>query len=56
MEHPNATWNDYSAHIIPRDVSFQVSSNFLNDEERTKADIASLGKEMKNLRTKLQEH
>ena len=56
MEHPNATWNDYSAHIIHKDVSFQVSSNFLNDEEQTKAELASLGKEMKNLRTELQEH
>ena len=31
MENPNATWNDVSTRIIPRDVSFQVSSNFLND-------------------------
>ena len=56
MEHPNATWNDYSAHIIQRDVSFQVSSNFLNDGEQTKAELASLAKEMKHLRTELQEH
>ena len=28
MEHPNATWNDFSTHIIQKDVSFQVSSNF----------------------------
>ena len=54
MEHPNATWNNHSAHIIQKDVSFQVSSNFLNDEEQTKAELASLGKEMKNLRTELQ--
>ena len=56
MEHPNATWNDYSAHIVQRDVPFQVSSNFLNDEEQTKAKLALLGKEMKNLRTEFQEH
>ena len=31
-------------------------SNFLNDEEQTKAELASLGQEMKNLRTELQEH
>ena len=37
MEHPNATWNDFSTHIIQKDVSFQVSSTFLNDEEQTKA-------------------
>ena len=56
MENPNATWNDFSARIIQRDVSFQVSSNFLNDEEQTKAQIATLGQEMKNLRSELQEH
>ena len=56
MEHPNATWNDFSTHIIQKDVSFQVSSNFLNDEEQTKAELASSGQEMKNLRTELQEH
>ena len=56
MENPNATWNDFSTRIIQRDVSFQVSSNFLNDEEQTKAQIATLGQKMKNLRSELQEH
>ena len=56
MEHPNATCEDFSTHIIQKDVSFQVSSNFLNDEERTKAELASLVQEMKNLRIELQEH
>ena len=36
MEHPNATWNDFSTRILQRDMSYQVSSNFLNDEEQTK--------------------
>ena len=56
MENPNATWNDFSTRVIQRDVSFQVSSNFLNDEEQTKAQMATLGQEMKNLRSQLQEH
>ena len=56
MENPNATWNDFSTRIIQRDVSFQVSSTFLNDEEQTKAQMANLGQEMKNLRSELQEH
>ena len=47
MENPNATWNDFSTRTIQRDVSFQVSSNFLNDEEQTKAQMAILGQEMK---------
>ena len=56
MENPNATWNDFSTRILQRDVSFQVSSNFLNDEEQIKAPMATLGQEMKNLRSELQEH
>ena len=56
MEHLNATWNDFSTRIIQRDVSYQVSSDFLNDEEQTKVQIASLGQEIKNLRSELQEH
>ena len=36
MEHPNATWNDFSTRIIQGDLSYQVSSNFLNDENRPK--------------------
>ena len=56
MEHPNATWNDFFKRIIQRDVSYQVSLNFLNDEEQTKVQTASLGLEMKNLRSEVQEH
>ena len=37
-------------------MSYQVSSNFLNDEEQTKIQLASLGQKMKNLRSELQEH
>ena len=55
MENPNGTWNDFSTRIIQRDLSFQVSSYFLNDEEQTKAQMASLGQEM-NLRSELQGH
>ena len=56
LENPNATWNDFSTRIIQRDVSFQVFSNFLDDEEQTKAQMATLGQEMTNLRSELQEH
>ena len=56
MEHPNATWNDFSTHCIHKDGSFQVSSNFLSDEELTKAELATLGQEVKKRRTELQEH
>ena len=56
MEHPNATWNNFSTHLINKDVSYQVSTSFLNDEEQNKAPMASLGQELKNLRTDLKEH
>ena len=56
MKNPNATWNDFSTRIIQRDVSFQVSSNFLNDEEQNKAQMATVGQEMKNFRSEPQEH
>ena len=56
IENPNATWNDFSTRITQRDVSFQISSNLLNDEEQTKAQMATLGPEMKNLRSELPEH
>ena len=45
-----------STRIIQKDASFQVSANFLNGEEQTKAQMATLGQEMKNLRSELQEH
>ena len=54
MEHP--IWNDFTTRIIQRDVSYQISSNFLNDEEQTTVELASLGQEMKTLRSELQEH
>ena len=36
-------------------MSYQISSNFLNDEEQTKVQ-SSRGQEMKNFRSELQEH
>ena len=52
----SATWNDFSSRIIQRDVSFQISSKFLKNEEQTKAQMTTLGQELKNLRSELQEH
>ena len=56
MENPNATWNDVSTRIIQRDASLQVSSDFLNDEEQTKAQMSTLGQAMKKLRSEQHEH
>ena len=47
MEQPNATWNDFSTHLFNKDVSYQVSTSFLNEEEQNKAQMASLGQELK---------
>ena len=43
MEHPNATWTDFSSHLINKDVSYQISISFLNDEEQNKVRTASFG-------------
>ena len=56
MHNPNATWNDFCTRIIQRDVSYQVSPNFLNDEEQTKFQLTSLGQEMKNIRSELHKY
>ena len=51
MEHRNAIWNAFSTRIIQRDVSYQVSSNFLNDEEQTKVQqFARTGNEKSSFR------
>ena len=47
MEHRNATWNDFSTHLFNKDVSYQVSTSFQDDEEQNKAQMASLGQELK---------
>ena len=41
MEHPNATWKDFSTRPINNDVSYQVSTSFLNGEEQNKVQMAS---------------
>ena len=56
MEHPNATCNDFSTHSINKDVSYQFSTSFLTEEEQNKAQMASLGQELKNLRTEWKGH
>ena len=56
MEHPNATWKEFSTHLINKDVSYKISTSFLNDEEQNKAQMASLEQKLKNLRTELEEH
>ena len=56
MERPNATWNDFCAQIIQRDLILEVSSTFLSHEAHTKAELATLGQEIKNLRWELKEY
>ena len=56
MERPNATWNDLCAQIIQKDLTLEVSSTFLPHEAQTKAELATLGQEIKNLRSELKEY
>ena len=55
MERPNATWKDFCAHISQKDLILEVSSTFLSHEAQTKAELATLGQEIKNLRSELKE-
>ena len=56
MEHPNATWNDFCTHIIQKDLILELSSTFLSHEAQTKAELATLGQEIRNLRSDLKEY
>ena len=56
MEYPNATWNEFSTHIIQEDLMLQVSSNFLHEVEQIKAKLTTLSQEMRKLRVELQVH
>ena len=56
MERPNATWNHFCAQIIQKALILEVSSTFLSHEAQTKAEMATLGQEIKNLRSQLKEY
>ena len=56
MERPNTTWNDFCAQINQKDLILEVSSTFLSHEAQTKAELATLGQEIKNLQSELKEH
>ena len=56
MERPKATWNNFCAQIIRKDQILEVSSTFLSHEAQTKAEMATLGQEIKNLRAALKEY
>ena len=56
MERPNATWNIFCAQIIQKDLILVVSSTFLPHEAQTKAELATLGQEIKKLRSELKEY
>ena len=56
MERPNATWNDFCAQIIQKDLILELSSTFLSHEAQTKAELATIGQEIKSLRSELKEY
>ena len=56
MERPNATWNNFCAQIIQKDLILEVSSNFLSHEAQSKAEVATFGQEIKNFRSELKEY
>ena len=56
MERPNATWNNFCDQINQNDLILEVSSTVLTHEAQTKAELATLGQEIKNLRSQLKEY
>ena len=56
MDHPNATLNDFCDQNIQKDLALEVSSTFVFHEEQTKAELAALAQEIKNLRSELKEY
>ena len=56
MERPNAPWNDFCAQIIQKDLILEVFSTFLSHEAQTKAELATLGQEIKNFGSELKEY
>ena len=56
VKHPNATWNDFCAQIIQKDLILEVSSTFLSHEAQTKTELATLSQEIQNLRSELKKN
>ena len=56
MKRPNATWNNFCAQRIQKDLIMEVSSTFLSHEAQTQAELASLGQKIKNLPSELKEN
>ena len=56
MERPNATWNDFCAQIIQKDLILEIFSTYLSHETQNKAELATLGQEIENLRSELKEY
>ena len=49
MGHPNATWDDFSRHVIDKDLAYQVSATWLNDDEQNKKQMETMSKQLKDL-------
>ena len=56
MKRPNANWNDFCTQVIQKVLLLEIFSTFLSYEEQTKAELASLGQEIENLRSELREY
>ena len=56
MANTNATCSGFSKRIIEKDVSYQFSLKFLNNEEQTKIQLSFLGHEKKSLRSEQRGH
>ena len=49
MDHPNATWEQFSQEVINKDLSYTVTSTFTQGEGHSDPAIEEIQREMKNL-------
>ena len=56
MGHPNATWDDFSRHVIDKDLAYQVSATWLNDDEQNKKQIETMNRQLKDLTMAVKEN
>ena len=56
MGHPNATWDDFSRHVIDKDLAYQVSATWLNDDEQNKKQMETMNKQLKDLTMAVKEN
>ena len=56
MGHPNETWENFSLFVIDKDLAYQVSANWLNDDGQNKKQMETMSKQLKDLTMAVKEN